>query len=149
VSTATAPGADCAEPATTETAGYGSLRRHPGAEAAAERKLGKDVRLEKIPARHAEEEDTGAWVGAAAGAAAIGIEPPSRRESWRDLLTRESWLHEALFSCPVLPQIPLCKKKILRHIKMSANVWNTKCWWNQKLIAQFCCTLRDEHFKPS
>jgi hypothetical protein len=105
VSTATAPGADCAEPATTETAGYGSLRRHPGAEAAAERKLGKDVRLEKIPARHAEEEDTGAWVGAAAGAAAIGIEPPSRRESWRDLLTRESWLHESsmirLLSAPL------------------------------------------------
>jgi hypothetical protein len=75
VSTATAPGA---EPGTTETAGYGSLRRHPGAEASAERKLGKGVPLEQIPARHAEEEHTGAWVGAAA---AIGIETPSRRES--------------------------------------------------------------------
>jgi hypothetical protein len=26
------------------------------------------------------------------------------------------------------PLIPLCKKKIPRHIKMSANAWNTKCW---------------------
>jgi hypothetical protein len=43
----------------------------------------------------------------------------------------------------------LCKKKIPRHIKMSANAWSTKYWWNQKLIAQFCCTLRDEHFKPN
>jgi hypothetical protein len=41
------------------------------------------------------------------------------------------------------------KKKILRHIKISANAWSTKYWWNQKLIAQFYCTLRDEHFKPS
>jgi hypothetical protein len=29
---------------------------------------------------------------------------------------------------PILPQIPLCKKKIPRHIKMSANAWSTKCW---------------------
>jgi hypothetical protein len=28
---------------------------------------------------------------------------------------------------PILPQIPLCKKKISRHIKMSANAWSTKC----------------------
>jgi hypothetical protein len=41
------------------------------------------------------------------------------------------------------------KKKILRHIKMSVNAWSTKYWWNQKLIVQFCCTLRDEHFKPT
>ena len=56
-SMATAPGADCAEPASTETAGYGSLRLHPGAQAATERRLGQDVPLEKIPARHAEEEE--------------------------------------------------------------------------------------------
>jgi hypothetical protein len=31
---------------------------------------------------------------------------------------------------PILLQIPLCKKKILRHIKISANAWSTKCWWN-------------------
>jgi hypothetical protein len=49
---------------------------------------------------------------------------------------------------PILLQISLCKKKIPCHIKMSANAWSTKCWWNQKLIAQFCCTLWDEHFKP-
>jgi hypothetical protein len=46
-------------------------------------------------------------------------------------------------------QIALCKKKILHHIKMSANAWSTKCRWNQKLIAQFCCTLRDEHFESN
>ena len=58
MSTATAPGADCAEPAATETAGYGSLRLlHPGVEAATERTQGRDVPLEKIPARHAEEEE--------------------------------------------------------------------------------------------
>jgi hypothetical protein len=28
---------------------------------------------------------------------------------------------------PNSPQILLCKKKILRHIKMSADVWSTKC----------------------
>jgi hypothetical protein len=27
----------------------------------------------------------------------------------------------------ILPQISLCKKKIPRHIKMSANAWSTKC----------------------
>jgi hypothetical protein len=30
----------------------------------------------------------------------------------------------------ILFQIPPCKKKISRHIKISANVWSTKCWWN-------------------
>jgi hypothetical protein len=58
---------------------------------------------------------------------------------------------QALTPClvpPILSQIPLCKKKILRYIKISANAWSTKYWWNQKLIAQFCYTLRDEHFKP-
>jgi hypothetical protein len=71
-------------------------------------------------------------------------------------LTLKSCMHarmqkiiEPLFSSLNSPQISLCKKKILCHIKMSANTWSTKCWWNQKLIAQFCCTLRDEHFKPS
>jgi hypothetical protein len=57
--------------------------------------------------------------------------------------------NSALFSYPDSPQIPFCKKKISYHIKMSANAWSTKCWWNQKLITHFCCTLRDEHFKPS
>jgi hypothetical protein len=44
----------------------------------------------------------------------------------------------------ILHQIPLCKKEILHHIKMSVNAWSTKYRWNHKLIAQFCCTLRDE-----
>jgi hypothetical protein len=47
------------------------------------------------------------------------------------------------------PQISLCKKKISHHIKMSAHIWSTKCRWNQKLITQFYCTLRDEYFKPN
>jgi hypothetical protein len=38
---------------------------------------------------------------------------------------------QRLFAWPSLvprsPQIPLCKKKILRHIKMSANARSTKC----------------------
>jgi hypothetical protein len=55
----------------------------------------------------------------------------------------------ALFRYQIYPQIPLCKKKIPHHIKMSAYIWSTKCRWNQKLIAQFCCTLRDECFKPN
>jgi hypothetical protein len=54
-----------------------------------------------------------------------------------------------LFRSQIFPQIVLCKKKILHHIKMSAHPWSTKCRWNQKLIVQFCCILRDEHFEPS
>jgi hypothetical protein len=50
---------------------------------------------------------------------------------------------------PNSPQIPLCKKKIPHHIKMSAHIWSTKYRWNQKLIAQFCSTLGDEYFKPN
>jgi hypothetical protein len=46
-------------------------------------------------------------------------------------------------------QITLYKKKILRHLKIPAHVWSTKYRWNKKLITQFCCTLRDEHFKPN
>jgi hypothetical protein len=41
------------------------------------------------------------------------------------------------------------KKKIPHHIKISVHIWSTKYRWNQKLIAQFYCTLRDEHFKPN
>jgi hypothetical protein len=55
----------------------------------------------------------------------------------------------ALFRYSNSPQILLCKKKIPHHIKMSAHIWSTKYRWNQKLIAQFCCTLRDEYFKPN
>jgi hypothetical protein len=65
------------------------------------------------------------------------------------LLTVYSTSTRPLFSYLDSPQISLCKKKIPCHIKISANAWSTKCWWNKKLIAQFCCTLRDEHFKPS
>jgi hypothetical protein len=32
---------------------------------------------------------------------------------------------------------------------MSTHVWSTKCRWNQKLIAQFSYTLRDESFEPN
>jgi hypothetical protein len=38
----------------------------------------------------------------------------------------------------------LCKKKIPRHIKLAIYAWSNQCRWNQKLIAQFGCTLRDE-----
>jgi hypothetical protein len=33
----------------------------------------------------------------------------------------------AWFSFRLLPQILICKKKIFRHIKISAYVWSTKC----------------------
>jgi hypothetical protein len=33
----------------------------------------------------------------------------------------------ALFSSQIQPQILLFKKKILHHIKISANAWSTKC----------------------
>jgi hypothetical protein len=33
----------------------------------------------------------------------------------------------ALFTSQIFPQIPLCKKKILRHIKIPAHAWSTKC----------------------
>jgi hypothetical protein len=55
----------------------------------------------------------------------------------------------ALFRSSILPQILLCKKKIPHHIKIPANAWSTKCRWNQKLIVQFCCTLRDEYFESN
>jgi hypothetical protein len=41
------------------------------------------------------------------------------------------------------------QKKISRHIKLAIYVWSTKCRWNQKLIVQFGCTLRDERFEPN
>jgi hypothetical protein len=43
----------------------------------------------------------------------------------------------------------LCKKKILHDIKLMIHAWSTKCRWNQKLIAQFGCNLRDERFEPN
>jgi hypothetical protein len=43
----------------------------------------------------------------------------------------------------------LFQKKIPRHIKLAIHVWSNKCRWNQKLIVQFGCTLRDERFEPN
>jgi hypothetical protein len=43
----------------------------------------------------------------------------------------------------------LCKQKIPRHIKLTIHAWSTKCRWNQKLIVQLGCTLRDERFEPN
>jgi hypothetical protein len=42
-----------------------------------------------------------------------------------------------------------CKQKIFRHIKLAIHAWSTKCRWNQKLIVQLGCTLRDERFEPN
>jgi hypothetical protein len=55
----------------------------------------------------------------------------------------------ALFRYQIHLQIPLYKKKISHHIKISVHIYSTKCRWNQKLIARFCCPLRDECFKPN
>ena len=43
----------------------------------------------------------------------------------------------ALFSSIKFPTLTLCKKKISRHIKLTVYACSTKCWRNQKLIAQF------------
>jgi hypothetical protein len=60
--------------------------------------------------------------------------------------------HRAIRPCldtKVWPPNSLYRISILRHIKISVYIWSTKYRWNKNLIAQFCCTLRDEHFKPN
>jgi hypothetical protein len=71
---------------------------------------------------------------------------------WRTCRSASASLHNLLrphLDHQIHTQISLCKKKIPHHIKILAHAWSTKCRWNQKLIAQFCCTLRDEHFEPN
>jgi hypothetical protein len=51
--------------------------------------------------------------------ALYGIDPPRWRPD--DILVDSSKFGKALFSSQFLPQIPLCKKEIPHHIKMSAN----------------------------
>jgi hypothetical protein len=48
-----------------------------------------------------------------------------------------------------LPPNSTMQKEDSHHIKISAHAWSTKCKWNKKLIAYFCCTLRDERFEPN
>jgi hypothetical protein len=60
-----------------------------------------------------------------------------------------SFWARALFRYLNSPLNSTIKKKIPHHIKISAHICNIKCKWNQKLITQFCCTLRDEYFKPN
>jgi hypothetical protein len=50
----------------------------------------------------------------------------------------------SFFSSLNSPKISLLKKKISYPIKIPAHIWSTECRWNQKLITQFGCTLRDE-----
>ena len=45
------------------------------------------------------------------------------------------------------PKMHYAKKN--RHIKLAVYAWSTKCRRNQKLIAQFALTLRDESFEPN
>jgi hypothetical protein len=66
--------------------------------------------------------------------------------SYRLLLSLALWPYLVPLK---LLNLALCKKKILRHIKLAVHAWSTKCRWNQKLIAQFSCTLRDERFEPN
>ena len=63
------------------------------------------------------------------------------------LIWISTFTFRAMFSCPKFQNLVLCKKKIFRHIKLMVHAWSTKCWRNQKLIVQFSCTLRDEHFE--
>jgi hypothetical protein len=59
-------------------------------------------------------------------------------------------MHEALNDCVYfLKKKVLCKQKIPRHIKLTIHACSTKCRWNQKLIVQLSCTLRDERFEPN
>ena len=53
------------------------------------------------------------------------------------------------FRLLIFLNLTLCKKKIPHHIKLAVHAWSTKCRRNQKLIAQFDCTLRDERFEPN
>jgi hypothetical protein len=64
------------------------------------------------------------------------------------------WTHAWAYIRPSLdgriwPQNSLYRIPIPHHIKMPPHIWSTKYRWNKKLIAQFYCTLRDEHFKPN
>jgi hypothetical protein len=74
---------------------------------------------------------------------------------WPELMSDQDFLGRIgsnglwVWPYPYSPQILLCKKEIPYHIKMSVNAWSIKCRWNHKLIAQFCCTLRDEHFESN
>jgi hypothetical protein len=52
--------------------------------------------------------------------------------------------HRRAESCPMQK-----KKNIHHHIKLVVHAESTKCRRNQKLIAQFSYTLRDERFEPN
>jgi len=56
---------------------------------------------------------------------------------------------QAMFNSTEIQNLALYKKKIFRHIKLAVHTWSTKCRRNQKLIAQFALTLRDESFEPN
>jgi hypothetical protein len=51
--------------------------------------------------------------------------------------------------CSVQKKSTMRKKKIPCHIKLAIHAWSTKCRWNQKLIVQLGCTLRDERFESN
>jgi hypothetical protein len=55
----------------------------------------------------------------------IQTEPESQQAKPESFFTIPG--NQALFSFQFLPQIPLCKKEISHHIKMTANTWSTKC----------------------
>ena len=74
---------------------------------------------------------------------------PKNKYTDKNAITRHPCKFEALFSSSKFLKSALCKKKILRHIKLTVHAWSTKCRRNQKLIAQFALTLRDESFEPN
>jgi hypothetical protein len=65
------------------------------------------------------------------------------------LVRRSCSYIKVMFSFLNLPLNFAVQKKDSHHIKMLSHVWSIKCRWNKKLIIQFCCTLRDEHFNPN
>jgi hypothetical protein len=52
---------------------------------------------------------------------------PRESQSSQCLLALISPSVRGMFRFQIFSQIPLCKKKIPRHIKMSAHAWSTKC----------------------
>ena len=77
------------------------------------------------------------------------LDGPSRQPCGPSSSQRAGGPTWALFSFLILQILALCKKKISCHIKLTVHTWSTKCLRNQKLIAQFGCTLRDERFKSN
>jgi hypothetical protein len=66
-----------------------------------------------------------------------------------NILATVKWIGQSCAMFSSSKNVLCKKKKIHRHIKLAIHAWSTKCRWNQKLIVQLGCTLRDERFEPN